>query len=208
VETAVNLENASVQRILRAASASFGRRGYHGSSLSEIARDAGVAKSLLHYHFASKEELFLEVQLQLCRDLLDQVRALTRDGQGSMANLDRALSEVMEFVERDLDHILVILELPSVAPHNPEVRAQIDRFNAEILGYVEEGVRNALGPLCARLVIPAPRLARLIVTVFNGLIVDLGLATGETARAQVRETFEDTRALLTRALLRPTPELA
>jgi AcrR family transcriptional regulator len=41
----------------------FLERGYHGSSMREIAREAGIAVSGIYNHFATKEELFLAVLL-------------------------------------------------------------------------------------------------------------------------------------------------
>ncbi len=43
--------------ILAAAVQVFGERGYHGSSLELIAREAGISKALIYEHFASKREL-------------------------------------------------------------------------------------------------------------------------------------------------------
>ena len=47
--------------MLEAAATVFAERGYRGASQSQIARRAGVAKSLLYQHFASKQELYAEL---------------------------------------------------------------------------------------------------------------------------------------------------
>ncbi len=52
---------ATREAIVKAAGALFARKGYHGTNLGEIARRAGVAKSLIHHHFGSKEGLYLAV---------------------------------------------------------------------------------------------------------------------------------------------------
>jgi AcrR family transcriptional regulator len=44
--------------ILAAADAAFGERGLHGASLDDIARAAGVTKTLLYEHFDSKDALY------------------------------------------------------------------------------------------------------------------------------------------------------
>src|SRR6266852_3227063 len=56
-------------RVLRAASRSFLRHGYH-TSVEEIARRAGVAKQTLYHHFPSKDELFKEVACDLAKHVL------------------------------------------------------------------------------------------------------------------------------------------
>src|SRR5215813_3100483 len=70
----VNLANESVQRILAAALSCWSRDGYHGASLKDIAAEAGVAKSLLHYHFASKEHLLIELQAHHNRQVAAEAR--------------------------------------------------------------------------------------------------------------------------------------
>jgi TetR/AcrR family fatty acid metabolism transcriptional regulator len=47
--------------ILKAATQLFAGRGFHETSMSEVARNAQVSKALIFWHFKSKEELFLAV---------------------------------------------------------------------------------------------------------------------------------------------------
>jgi len=49
----------------------MGSRGYAGASVQSIAREAGLTPGLVHYHFAGKQEILLE----LARNLADRVRA-------------------------------------------------------------------------------------------------------------------------------------
>jgi len=53
----IYLEN-SVEKIKKSAARVFIQKGYYGSRLNEIALDAEVSKSLLHYYFRTKENLF------------------------------------------------------------------------------------------------------------------------------------------------------
>jgi AcrR family transcriptional regulator len=46
-----------VERITRAARASFAEHGWAGTTMRGVARDAGVDPALVHYYFSSKEEL-------------------------------------------------------------------------------------------------------------------------------------------------------
>lgn len=52
---------ATVARILEAAGAEFEDRGYEATSYGSIATRAGVAKSLVSYHFATKAEIAARV---------------------------------------------------------------------------------------------------------------------------------------------------
>lgn len=55
--------NAAARRaaILEAAQSVFGQRGYHGTSIDDVAQAAGISKALIYEHFASKRELHAEL---------------------------------------------------------------------------------------------------------------------------------------------------
>lgn len=58
--------------IMQAAARVFANKGYEGARVDEIAKEAGVTKSLLYYHFKSKEEIF---EVLVC-SLFDEYREL------------------------------------------------------------------------------------------------------------------------------------
>lgn len=51
----------SRDEILKAAMRLFASRGFHETSMSEVAREAHVSKALIFWHFKTKEELFVAV---------------------------------------------------------------------------------------------------------------------------------------------------
>jgi AcrR family transcriptional regulator len=51
----------SRDEILKAAMHLFANRGFHETSMSEVAREARVSKALIFWHFKTKEELFVAV---------------------------------------------------------------------------------------------------------------------------------------------------
>ena len=53
---------SSRSTILECAERLFLERGYAGTSMSEIAKASGVAKSLIHHHFGTKEALWIAVK--------------------------------------------------------------------------------------------------------------------------------------------------
>src|SRR5512137_1551375 len=53
-EAAVTREN-----LLQAGLVVFGRKGYDAATLEDVAREAGVTRGAIYWHFGSKTELFL-----------------------------------------------------------------------------------------------------------------------------------------------------
>jgi len=62
------------ERLLRAATTLFAERGFHGTTIRDIAARAGVNVAAGNYHFGSKKRLYLEV----LREQFAEIRALLR----------------------------------------------------------------------------------------------------------------------------------
>jgi AcrR family transcriptional regulator len=74
LEIAREAPGSTKGRILAAAEAVFAARGFEGASTREIAAGAGVNISSLHYHWASKETLYVAV----VQDVFDRLVSLLR----------------------------------------------------------------------------------------------------------------------------------
>lgn len=62
------------ETIKKAALFEFAKYGYKGASIEKISQAAGVAKPLVHYHFASKSELWTQVVSEAFDSLQDQIQ--------------------------------------------------------------------------------------------------------------------------------------
>jgi len=65
------------QQILDVACAVFANRGFHATSMDDIAAAAGVTKPVLYQHFPSKRALFIELLDELGRRLLGELEQAT-----------------------------------------------------------------------------------------------------------------------------------
>jgi AcrR family transcriptional regulator len=166
--------------------------------MQDIAREAGVAKSLLHYHFRSKEEIFLEVQLCLMRGILEQVRIATDGTKGSFRHLQAALDAVMEDLEKDLDRVRTFFEFRHVGNSAFEERVRV--FYEDLESLIVEGIENTLGNAVEHLRISPKRVARQFRAFYQGLLIDLAFVRTEEERSQVKATFKDYQMLMGEAL--------
>ncbi|MFB6116464.1 MAG: TetR/AcrR family transcriptional regulator [Candidatus Nanosalina sp.] len=78
-------------RIMEASLEILSEKGYQNLSFSEIAEKADVSKSLINYHFDSKEELFNELFEWLADQTLEMKDEM--DGKDIMALVDLLLPE-------------------------------------------------------------------------------------------------------------------
>jgi TetR/AcrR family transcriptional regulator, mexJK operon transcriptional repressor len=100
--------------IVVAATSVFLDRGYHGTSMDEVARVAAVSKQTVYKHFASKKRLFEEVMLATSEPMHAALREAVHGAAGSgdleadLRAYGRALlREVLEPAVVRLRHIIV-----------------------------------------------------------------------------------------------------
>ena len=111
-------------RIVEAARLLFEQQGYHGTSMRQIAQEAGIALSGIYNHFNNKEDIFVKVMQRFhpYHEIVPIVRAATGDSveefvkhvaEGMIAVLDRRpdflnlmLIEIVEFKSRHLPDLM------------------------------------------------------------------------------------------------------
>jgi AcrR family transcriptional regulator len=100
---------ATRQRVLEAAEEVFGAKGYHGASVTEITRAAGVAQGTFYLYFRGKKEIFLD----LVDGLSNRLIAVSREASASAENyLERQRAGFVAFLEfaRTHRHIYRIIQ--------------------------------------------------------------------------------------------------
>jgi AcrR family transcriptional regulator len=152
--------------ILAAANEMFATRGFRGTSLATIAKRVGVSEPGLLHHFASKEELLLE--LLTLRDQHDDERI----GQAFDAHA-HVLDVLLELCRQNADRpgivrLFTILAAESVDADHPAHAWFVGRYNdrrAELArGLAEE---QTAGRVAAH--VDSNKAAAQILAMFDGL---------------------------------------
>jgi AcrR family transcriptional regulator len=128
--------------ILDSALTVFARRGYHASSIDDIARQAGVSKALIYEHFTSKQDLYAELLEQHAGELFSQLaEAISEAGRDASARLVVGLDAFYGFVE---EHTVAWRMLFREAT-DPEAAAVLDRVTSEVTAFVAGLIREDPG---------------------------------------------------------------
>jgi TetR/AcrR family transcriptional regulator len=148
------------ERIIAAAQRLFAESGFDSTSVSSVARSAGVSKANVFHHFSSKQELYLEV-LRASRsdleDLFDELK-LSGDLTQRLARfLDRHLTSIYE---REAGFRLLLHEM--LTGDQPEAIAKrvggdnFRRLVASLRAAQQQGdVRPSVDPAVAAFVLVA-----------------------------------------------------
>ncbi len=112
--------------ILDAAEEAFLERGFGETSTAQIARRAGVTKSLIHHHFGSKEALWNEVKNRRFRGYSDQQMALLREQEPTAELLRESMKMYFRFLRAN-PQIVRVLAWMFVEGNQGDDCAELDR---------------------------------------------------------------------------------
>jgi AcrR family transcriptional regulator len=176
------------ERILRAATETFARRGYAGSSLRQIAAEVGVSPAAILMHFGSKEGLLMAV--------LDHWSKSTSESQKAVHGVAylRALTDLMRrhLTERGLIGLFSTMATEAADPSHPAHELMLARYRAVEMRILEElGQARADGEIQQLEDRRLEVLARRIVAMMDGLQIQW-LLNPELDLAGEFEDFMDT----------------
>jgi AcrR family transcriptional regulator len=127
------LARADRERLmLGAAGEAFATHGFHGSSMDDIARAAGVTKPMLYRYFGSKEDLYAAYLRSAGNELVDRVRALDTRGQSPLARLRVGLRAFLTYVE---EHRVgwTVLHTETTTPTDAHIAREVAELRARII---------------------------------------------------------------------------
>jgi AcrR family transcriptional regulator len=132
--------------ILGSAVEVFADRGYHASSIDDIAREGGISKALIYEHFGSKQELYVELLDEYAGGLFDRLdAAIATAGPSASARLSVGVDAFYGFVE---EHRVAWRMLFREAT-DPEVAVLLDRVVAQVTGLVAALIAEDPGSVSA-----------------------------------------------------------
>lgn len=131
------------EAVIRAAARAFNARGYHGTSIEEIAAALNVTKPTIYYYVANKEQLLLECILAGLERVLEPFRQARSAGVSARAHLDEMIRHYAEAIASEYGWCMVRAEDLGLAPHSLRriklLKSEIDQGIRRLL---EEGVRD------------------------------------------------------------------
>jgi AcrR family transcriptional regulator len=158
--------------ILGAAQEIFVEKGFHASTIEEIAAQVGISKGAVYLHFASKDELLEALVARQITWFLGMVDDVVASASTVRARLERILAWV--YGRTGGEYSPLVLELSvlgladSVIDKRPALQAQIARATECIGALLDEGKRA--GELDTA--VPTP----VMVAMFFGLLSPRGFA--------------------------------
>ena len=156
--------------LLDAAQDVFGRRGFEGASLEEIAEAAGYTRGAIYKHFGSKEELFLAVNKRWNESFL-QTFVEGIDPSTPIEELDLAsLARQWHDMQYSNPHDFALgLEFNIFVLRHPETQEQVAKQRLELAQMIADFIDEQTVRLGEILHMDSLTLARLSLACSDGL---------------------------------------
>ena len=129
-------------RILRAAVTCFARQGYYGTTMEEIAAEAGIAKGAAYVYFPSKEAIFIALydtwDCTLREEIMRALAALPPAEQESARRVLRTIVEATgQHVQAEAATCRVLMEGRALAAYVPAIAERVTAEQAQAQAQIE-----------------------------------------------------------------------
>jgi AcrR family transcriptional regulator len=156
-------------KIVKAARVVFARKGYHDSTMDDVAKEVGVSKGALYSYFKAKEDLIKAISLQghqTLRNILSE--------SCKFDNLEDVLEEVyVRITEQFKGNLHTHFEVVALSSHDPKLRQIVFEDYQKDLDAVEAFVEGKKKQGVIRTDVNANVLAHLFTALYLGTLAEL-----------------------------------
>lgn len=121
--------DARREQILDVAIEVFGRAGYYGASMNDIAEAAGVTKPVLYQHFDSKSDLYAALLEEVGDRMLAAIAKATAEAQDGREQTLQGFRAYFRWVANSHDEFMLLFG--GGARHDPAFAGQVRRITDE-----------------------------------------------------------------------------
>jgi AcrR family transcriptional regulator len=141
-----NVESERRQQILDAAMICFARKGYHPSSMDDIAAELPFSKALIYYYFKTKRDIFLAILDDWTEKSTSAWTAMLSPEDSITAQLCKGLEYGIKLIVQFKTLARVEFEFYAETSRDDEVRQAIQnlfaRFHVEFKSLLDAGIAN------------------------------------------------------------------
>lgn len=129
--------------LLREAARAFSARGYHDTSLDDVAKTLGVTKPALYYYVTNKQEILFECHM-LAQDLGNVAYDYAMEnGKTGRERIVLVCRRYIELITSEIGSCAVLSEFAALETKNrATIARRRDEFQKKFSDLIDEGVRD------------------------------------------------------------------
>lgn len=124
----------------------FYKKGYYAASMSAIANAAGIRKSSIYHHYATKEDILLDILRTTMRDLKQALKAQLAGADGAREKIEAMIyCHVLFHIQRKKEAIIADSELRGLTTRNyREIIRMRDDYEKIVQDVLKEGAAEGI----------------------------------------------------------------
>lgn len=137
-----HMSTPRTKEIIAAAAKLFKEKGYHATTIQDVADEVGMLKGSLYYHIKSKEELLYLVTKEPIRELIERQKKLMESDLSPQHKIIEFIRLHLQAFDENYPHMFVFLqEKASLSePVQAEVAGIDFRYEAMLEAILQQGV--------------------------------------------------------------------
>lgn len=143
LQTRSALQDLKRSAVLKAAGNAFSKKGYHNTSLDDVAMDLQVSKGTLYNYVKDKQEILFQCHL-MAIEIGKKAFARGKTSSGCAADvLKLTLSTFIEMLTTELGACGVLMEIDALRPEDRKVvEKERDAFESALIGILKAGFKD------------------------------------------------------------------
>ena len=191
-----SLSGEKAQRIVEAMRRSVAKRGATASTFDHVSREAGVSRGLLHYYFATKEQLLVEAVRRDCELRMEILEGQLAGAQTADDFIALLAQNLQETVREDPEFVTLVFELFTLSRRNAEIAVEyaglLRRTREQVAGMLASAQREGV----LRLHAEPETVAEILFSLGDGVALRMLAEPERDFTATVRAGIVCARALL------------
>lgn len=130
--------------LLHAAAKLFRKKGFHGTSMQDIAEAVGILKGSIYYHFSSKNEIFREVLIRGINPVILSAERFLKEDISPREKLRKLLYNHLMYILEHNDSLVIFFQEREKIPHG-EMESYLQkrsRYEETLKIILDEGVKK------------------------------------------------------------------
>lgn len=177
---------AALEHLFEAATRTISRRGFAATRVVDIAREAGVSRATVHYHFKTKEEILVGSLLWANERLLARLAEATADSDEPAVRLAKFIERTIPYPGTQRDEYLLEIDLWSQVRLHREMLPAWEAYGERWIAHVAEIVRAGIDAGSFHPSAPAAEVAERLVAMTDGLAAQASIGSTRMPLARAR----------------------
>ncbi len=158
--SALTRAGARRSQIIKAAEKVFAQKGFHDSTIADVAKEAGISEATIYEYFSSKEDILFSIPGETAKDALSHMKNILEHIQDTKNKIYAIIYAFLNFYERNPDYaaIAMLILKPNKRFLETQAYEDVRQLTRLILEVIKEGIdsgelRKDIDPFVVRSII-------------------------------------------------------